>query len=238
MTLALALTDNADATGLTATVTGSAGGAVGVYAMPMAAGAAFYPVATRTGSGVLALPLPPRLYWLYAAEAAAVTAVQGAAATNGLDKPPTRCRNAVAAKIAALGLTNPTGGLPLKVYQQIYPDATGVLFPCVILSVEGSTETTGPTGTTETDDRGYPVKVMLADRQGTPPDHRILPAYERWRFAIERAFDGQFLDGVPESGTCAVEPYLIADPLLPQYQMFVSGMLIRCFCRTARGAGV
>ena len=239
MSLTLTLTDKRDGTGITAAVAGSSGGTVTVWSMPMADGVPFAPAASRVGDGPLALPLPARLHWLYAAEGAAATPVQGCAATDGRDKPPTRCRRAVAARILTLGLADPAGGRPLPVHEQIYPDETGVAtYPCVILSVEGSAETDGPNGTFAADDEGYPVKVMIADRLGSPPDHSRLPVYEAWRYAIKRAFAGQYLPGVPESAECRVEPYLIADPMLPQYQHFASGMLIRCFCRVPRGLGV
>ena len=239
MSLTLATTDNRDGTGMTAAVAGSSGGSVTVWAMPMADNVPFALIATRTGNGTLPLPLLPHLYWLYAAEGAAVTPVQGGSATDGLAKTPTRCRAAVAARVRTLGLTDPSNGRPLPVHEQLYPDETGVqTYPCVILSVEGSTETVGNNGTFAADDKGYPVKLMVADRLGSPPDHSRLPVYEAWRYAIERAFDGQYLPGVPESAECKVEPYLIADPAMPQYQHFQSGMLIRCFCRVPRGLGV
>ena len=207
--------------------------------MPMADGEVFFQAAARTGDGPLTLALTPRLYWLYAAAAGAVTPVQGVHATDGLTKLPTRCRAAVAARILSIGLTTPAGG-PLPVVEQMYPDEASLTatYPCVIVSAYSATETDGPNGTWAADDKGYPVNVQISDRNGTPPDHRKLPAYELWRFGIERAFAGQFLPGVPESASCTVEPFLIVDPNLAQFQHFVSAVTIRCFCRVARGLGV
>jgi hypothetical protein len=233
VSLTLSVADAADGTGVLAAVAGTLGAAVTVYAAGVADRTPFGPAGSRTGDGPLTLALPPRLYWLHAATAAAVSPVVGVAATDGLDKVPTRCRAAVAALIGAMDLTGLT-----RIYEQIYPDETGVTYPCVQITVEGAAETTGPNGTYAADEVGYPVRVAICDRLSQPPDHRKLPQYEAWRYAISRAFDGRFLDGVPESTRCQVEPYLIADPLLPQYAHYVSGLMVRCFCRVPRGVGV
>ena len=238
MSLSVTWLDSGDGTGGVATVAGTAGAAASVWSMPMADGEVFSQAGSRVGDGPVTLALAPRLYWLYAASAGSVSTVVGVHVTDGNAKAPTRCRAAVAARIRALGLTTP-GGATMPVIEQMYPDeATISTYPCVVLSVDGATETDGPNGTWAADDRGFPVKVQICDRNGVPPDHRMLPTYESWRYAIERAFAGQYLPGVPESGSCTIEPYLIADPAMPQYQFFVSGMLVRCFCRVPRGLGV
>ena len=239
MSLSVTWLDSADGTGGVATVAGSAGAAVAVWAMPMADGELFAQIGTRTGDGPLTLALRPRLYWLYAAAGPTVTPVLGVHATDGLAKLPTRCRAAVAARIRSIGLLTPAGD-PLPVVEQMFPDDATLpeRYPCVILSADGTTETDGPSGTWAADDKGYPVKVHVCDRNGVPPDHRMLPVYEAWRYGIERAFAGQFLPGVPESGSCTVEPYLIVDPNSAVYQFLVSALLVRCFCRVPRGLGV
>lgn len=221
---------------------GTLGAAATVYGQPVAlegAGAGWLAVAGRTGDGAVSVPLAKGPWWLYAATAALLAPPARVLVTDGLDAVPTRCRNALAALIAGLGLTDPAGGKALPVVECIYPDETAVpSFPCVVLSVQGVNETDRG-GVNAFDDRGYPTLVQILDSgQGTPADHRRLPTYERWRYRIERAVDGQRLPGVPESAYCVVEPNVIADPQLPYLSHYVSGLLVRAVCRVPRGLNV
>lgn len=234
----LVLTDKADGTGVTAVVSGAGGGTVVVYALRfeealIAAG--FAAVASRSSNGTVNLPLASGFWWVYADDGTTRTTTYGVKSSTSLDKPPTRCRGAIATRIVGMNLP----GLGTKVYEQIFPSEIGVMYPCVILTIEGTSETKGSNDTTAADEIGYPTKVMIADRlNNAAPDHNQLPKYEAWRYAIERAFSGQLLPGVPECEYCATEPFVIADPMLPQYQHFVTGLTIRSFCRVPRGSGV
>jgi hypothetical protein len=234
----LTATDNANGTGVTVTISGVSA-SVSLFAGRVDAGATGQPYASAgsvAGNGSFTVALSPGLWWLYGVSSGVVSPMVCVLSSDGTAKVPTRCRQAIKARIESLGLVGLDGG----VIEQIYPDeVTVVAYPCIILTIEGTTESSGPNDTSAADDRGYPTKVMIADRLNNPSaDHTQLPKYEAWRYAIERAFAGQFLPGVPESEYCSVEPYQIADPMLPQYQHFVTGLLIRSFCRVPRGLGV
>lgn len=243
MPLTFTITDNAtDPPAVTVQVSGETGSTVRYYRSPVGGPPEWVLTAAQSS---FSHPFPPTAFalakgawWVYAADNAAQSAPVLVLVTDGLDSVPTRCRAAIAARIVTLGLTDPDGGGPLPVVEQIYPDETGVsTLPCVILSNDGVQE--GDFGGVNAfDDKGYPTRVGIVDLQGTPPDHRRLRVYERWRYAIERAFDGQRLPGVPESAYCRIEPYVIFDPKLPMMSHIVSGLLVRSVCRVPRGLNV
>jgi hypothetical protein len=125
-------------------------------------------------------------------------------------------------------------GLPCGVYEQwTAVDVSNVVFPAIILSVEGVSESDEST-LSSADDIGFPVRVSIIDRQDDY-DHGTLPDYEGWRHLIDRAFRKQQLPGVPESVQCKVEYGDIGNPNLPKFQYLVSEFVIRHVMRLYRG---
>lgn len=234
MALEIAVADNADGTGGTATITGSAGGSVSVAAGRVASGAgliALPTVGSRTGNGTLALSLSRGLWFAYAKEGASISSLYLFNVTDGLDAVATRVRRVVADTIRLLTIS------PARnVYEQIAPDDTNIVLPCVMLTTEGESESDESKLNT-VDDWGRPVKVLIADR-ATHLDHGKLPLYETWRQAIMRCFVNQQLIGVPESKICRIEPLQIADPKIKEYGYMVAGFVVRAVTREPRGIGL
>lgn len=148
------------------------------------------------------------------------------------DAVATRVRAAIKARLLLLDLPEIDG----RVYEQFYPDDSAATYPCVFLTLEGQSEQEVES-TALSDYVAYPVRVMIADTHH-PGDHTMLAAYEKWRELIAAAFRNHQLAAVPESVRCRIEPLVIADPSLPMYQHFVSGLVVRAVCKVPRGLGV
>jgi hypothetical protein len=238
---ALAIADDLDGTGATATVSGATGtvnvfagrvlGEVGEIALPQ--------IATRSGNGTLALDTGRGYFFAYAEDSLARSPLYYFAATSGLDAVAKRLRNALESRFRLVAmpeypeLTRPLG--EIRVYQQIHPDEGNVTFPCLMLSIEGVQETPESSQSLK-DDWGRPCRVAIFDRHDTHA-HSGLSKYELWRERLIRSVNQQRVPGLPESLITKVEPYVIADPNLPAYQHFVSGFLVRATCREPRGLG-
>lgn len=227
------MTDNADGTGAVATVSGggSVTNTVTVYRVSGSAEVlAAVATGTRTGNGTIPLTLSKGCYFAHLAAAGASAGVFYFAVTDGLNAVQTRVRNAVASTIRLLTIA------PARnVYEQLYPDDDNVRFPCVLVTLEGVSETTEQ-GLSTRDDIGRPVKVEIGDRRDKR-DNAKMATYEYWRQSIDRCFRNQQLAGVPESVVCRIEPNVIVDPELPKFDYVVMGMVIRCVCREPRGVG-
>ncbi len=149
--------------------------------------------------------------------------------------PPvlTRCRTALADLIVdrlRQSRLRP-GGPPLgdRVYQQVSPDESNVLFPCVLLTADGVAEQVRP-DTNVTNLVGHPVRVLIAEKNGRQ-QHDVLAGVDAWREAVVSAVLYKRLAAVAESVYCEVEPQPIADPHLPLFDHLVSGLVVRCWCR-------
>ncbi len=244
----ITVVDNATTpTGATAVIAGSSGAANSVYVRrrdQVWAPGSWTLGGTRTGDGSVSLTLDPGVWWYYLQSGSeAPTPPEVVLVTDGLWKPPSRCRAAVLAQVQALAL--PAVGepgtpgylrAPQGYYEQIVPDERNAAFPAIIATAFGEAERRRP-GLNGFDEIGYPVWLFVAARVG-PVQHAILPAVEAWRYAMDRAFDNQVLPGVPESVGCTVEPKVIIDQKLPLYQFLVTGLVVVCWCRVPRGLGV
>lgn len=235
MPLTLTVADLATSpTAQTASVAGTAGGEVTVYAQPVdgqIGTGAVTAVGGRTGDGDVPLTLAKGYWWVFARTASDFSPLAYLSVTDGLDSVPTRVRSAVKARLLLLGL-------PLKaVWEHVTPDDSITLFPCAFLTVGGVREEKRERRAL-TDYVGYPVQVMFADKAHPGERHQNLPEYERWRYLTDRAFDAQPLPGVDEAVRCVVEPDLIVAPDQGQYEHFASGLTVRCVCRVPRGLGV
>jgi hypothetical protein len=244
MALALLLTDAVDGTGATATVTGTGGQVVTLYAQHLddtRVTSRYRPVGSRTGDGLVSLPLAPGCWWVYAVVGSAVSLVQFVQTTDGQYDLPTRVRSAVVARIKLLTLPSIAGfpALDGRVFDQfkVRPDAALVTFPCVILTGTDGVSDSLANDTNETDLKGIPVLVTICDKSAdkSPDAARWVGA---WRHAIERAFHQQRLPGVPESVYCTLEMQPVAQVGEGEDFFAVrSAMLVRAWCRVGRGLG-
>lgn len=225
----LIVTDNTDGTGLTATI---AGGLITdvwtVYVTSLTPGVlTFTTYGPRTGNGAVPVPVPNGPYVAYAlADTGSVTNHVFVSATNRLASTATRLRQYVADAIAALGLPF------VAIEQQWTPvDETNLSFPCVILTVENVQET-WEGDMNLTDDIGYPVRVMICDKQDAY-DHDTLPDYETWRQTIVDRFRNQQIP-VGVNVLCRVEWDAIINPNLPKLMFVVSEFVVRGIFREPR----
>ncbi len=149
-----------------------------------------------------------------------------------------------AAVNAVVGLDDDLIGA--RVYARMFPDYSDVQFPCVFASVEGEMERLVPEecstgGPGIGDDAGYdvweyPVRLWIADNT-QPRAHSRRRAYLRLRRAIIGLFNfkahplAETTPAVLAVQSARVEPEIVFDPMLPQYQHVVCG--VRVFFKTA-----
>lgn len=219
--------------GAVATVAGSSGGTVTVFAVQVAsqfANQTWASYGSRTGDGTVPLALGAGFWFVYAVEGSTLSAVVYAGVTTGLDAVGTRCRAAVLATIQLLGL-------PMRAYlEQFEEEQTNSNTPCIVSDLADGVKETDDAAMNNRDDIGHPVRVLILDRKGRF-DNTDMAKYERWRQAIWRAFHNQRLAGVIESVICKVEPYAVAEHEKGKYQGLRVGLLIRCRTRELRGLG-
>jgi hypothetical protein len=138
-----------------------------------------------------------------------------------------QCLQAVKAGIEALALSGLAGGVAIHTV----PDLALVHLPCVIVTTDGERETLAD-GSNIRDDVTFPVRVWIAAREGERETLR--PTYLRWREQITRAFHHQRLTTVSDVFTCTVRPLAISGERKPEYQAFVSGLVVDCAARPPR----
>ena len=238
MALTVTLTDNQDATGLTATVAGSGGGAVSVYwrAYPEGGHAAWAGPAARTGDGAVSLAVGPGAWWVYAAAGGAASAPVAGYATAAVTPVATRVRAAVKAALAALPFAHYDGvGRPTAtIYEQLAIDPDVCDLPCLAISTaDGVAETVEP-DTNATRLVGLPVVVAFLTSTSGP---ETLAAVEGWRELVRDRFNGPRPPGVPEAVRSAVEPLVVAAPGDPKLFSVRSALVVRVFCRVPQPNG-
>jgi hypothetical protein len=184
------------------------------------------------GDGTVSLSLEKGLWFAHLVSNSVFSGLIYFAVTNGLDAVAARVRRSVADTIRMLPYP-----FAQNVFEHGIPDPENVVFPCAILSVDGVQENYENALSTA-DDVGRPVKVQLADRCDKRELITNLPTYELWREKVARCFVNQRLAGVNESHICRIEPYVIVDPNLPQYEYMVNALTVRAVCREPRGVGV
>lgn len=140
----------------------------------------------------------------------------------------------VAAGNAIVGLDLP--GIGEKVYGQLIPgDKSGyqfstgkvldMKFPCVLLTSEGETEEFLP-GDSEGIAGRFPQRCWIADIND-PGRHKDERIYLAARKTIMATFHQRKLAGCGAVRSVTVDPRVIFDPRLPNYQHIVSGMVVR-----------
>jgi len=243
MGISLTIADNQNGTGTVATFTGSdpassnALFAVDVPSLTLGIGVpAWVSYGTRIGDGTIAMPVPPGYFWAYATNqlgAGFITVIPPVLFSATLSPLSwwDQIANAAQAKIQALGLA----GISSKnVMVRMLPWPPVESYPCVYLVEENEQETL-QVSTNLTDDKEYPVRVLFKDRADAAGYDRKRTTYNLWRQQILTAFENRRLPGVPSVYMCKVQPTVMIDPNLPQYQFVVSGMTLRFVNREVRG---
>lgn len=229
---ALAVTDSANNTGATATVTGTGGAAVAVYAQPVdgTLGAGAWALAgSRTGDGTVALALAKGYYFGYALVAGAASNLVYFQVTDGADSVLSRCVAAVKAQVHLLNLP-----CTQRVFDSLYEQVPLTQVPCTVLTTEGARETV-ESALNGRDDVGRPVRLIVRDLC-LAFDEAKRETYRRWRQALYRAFQSQRLPGVPESVRNKVEVSEVTPAPRREPQMVIE-MVVRCVTREVRGLG-
>lgn len=243
MSLALSVSDNQANTGAVATVTGTAGGAVSVFAQLVSTNgvtpSAFVLAGTRTGDGTVNMTLGLGYYWWYSigATGGPSNLVYGPVSDS---TKSVHERMILAAKAVLQGMTfaaGPGGQPPAipaaQVYDQFTVTQQNVTFPCIVLSMETESEKQADTWT-NTDRIVYPIRVGVFNRDDAQSAIANRPAYLLWRQQIFRKFRHTRLN-VSECVNMDVDLNPIVDPKLPEYQMWATGLILRCYSREVRG---
>lgn len=244
MTLALALTDNGNGTGLVATVSGSSPGSTNqLFAARHYGGvlsASWSSLGTRTGDGTIAGSITTMGdYWLYLvstlAPAVNVTAVRAFRVTNGQnDSQFLRILQGVVSRLQSLSLA---GVSPSDIVWQKIPWKRGDVVPGIFVS---PTKENGDGGSNQTDRIGYGVQVTSV-RAGNNKLTDNLDVELAWRQMQRRAFqvtpyaDAGTILGVPGCYEIEVEPGPVID-----YGSFTNGLdvnafVLRVYCEEPRG---
>lgn len=221
MALALFITDDADGTGATATITGAdAGSTVTIYAQSLRV-PTWQAAATRTGDGSVSVTLDGGLYFAYASglvsTVVSVSPVRGPfAVTSGTTSVYERILDAVEDEIYTLANA---GTLPnftattRTVLQQPKANLAIASYPCIFLTPSG-TETKYP-GNNNRDDWGKPVLLSIY-HEGTISGTDIVPRVGLWRERLFRHFHRKRLSAVTEIYDCDVQPNPILQTSSPQ----------------------
>lgn len=234
--------DNRDAATVNVTVAGSAGGTVSLYAQPVdllnSGDDTWQLVGTRTGDGLSVISIAAIIgncsFWIYAIDAGTLSAPVLSSCTGTL-AIATRCRQSVIAVLKSLNLPELA-----EIYERVHPSLSNLSVPCIILSPNGYAEAEKMV-LNNRDDIIYPIVLAMIHHHKFD-DNEPMPFVELWRQAIYDAFRHQRLPGVAESIQVQVEPLVIVKPLeqaeLEGYHHWVTGLVLRCYCRQKRGLNV
>lgn len=231
---ALTITDNATTpTGVTATVSGSSGGANSVYVQAVTGqvgSGAWVLGGTRTGDGTVPLSLSRGYYFAYCLTApATLSGLAYVAVTDGADAVPARCFAAVKATLQLLDLP-----FTARVYDHQFDGDLNVTYPCTVLTTEDTRET-DEAALNGRDDIGHRVRVLVKDVVAKF-DQAKKNTFLAWRQAVTRAFINQRLPGVIESVRNKVE---FGPPIVPAggKPQVVLELVVNCITREVRGLG-
>lgn len=237
MPLAVTFEDSADGTGCTAHVTGTGGGSVAVRTSRVTGNEwpalVWADPVTRVGDGAVPLTLAAGSYFGYAAVGSTVTVPTAFGATDpdGGTAIATLCRDAAALRIAQAALP----GCRAVLNDAAWLEWANKDFPAVVLTTEGLREFEA-TGLNELDLIGHPVRVSVIDRMELRDVTALRDKYEPWRERISNAFRWQKLPGVSTNYLqTTVEHLDIADRRNPEYQGFVSALILWCWVYRTRG---
>jgi hypothetical protein len=241
----LAIVDNGDGSGATATIGGSEPGSHNVVYTQRFSGdlesASWQVAGTRSGDGQIELALSTGHYFALATSTQGGITVASSVAyfvvTDGVEALHSRCLAAAQARIRLLALAGVENDRVVvrKVPLGRNLGGGGLELPAIVLSPR-RTDMPPTSGTNGADDVHYDVLVAIFDRDNQEPTFQLqLDRHLLWREQIARAFRNQRLAGVPEVINAAVEP---AEGLLDdawKHELAVSALLVRFTSRETRG---
>lgn len=232
MALVITAVDDADGTGATATIAGSAGGTVAIWGARWDGGltaAEFSQVATRVGNGAVAVTLDVGYWWLYGLESTDLSPMIGVCATSGDEAPYYRVLVAVHEKLQALTFSGITSAQILLQKFPLNPKLalTGIYVTPTRETVRGIVNSR--------DDYGYGVQVSYfwaSNRDNTSQMGRTL----KWRDQIEKAFNAQPLPDIADfSYQLQIEPGPVFDSRSFAEQFDAGSVVLRIMSREVRG---
>lgn len=245
MALALVISDAADGTGGTATVSGSDGGTTNrLYAASFAGGPigpqSWTLVDSRVGDGNISIASPGTLalgfyVWMLTGTVSSTAAfasyyrnLTDASAQSVWD----RSLDAMVQQIQALNLADVVSvNVVRRWLPRFLKDVDAV--PAVIVAPVNSENF--PAIFTNTDNIGYPIAVVYVAKQNQ--DYTANQARNMlWRQRVSRIFRFQKLAGVAESVIVRPENGIIIDPAAFDANLFSGYQIFRCEMRESRGA--
>jgi len=236
----LTLTDDADGTGATATISGSTVGTTNaVFTSRWLGGfvnAAFTSAGSRSDDGTLALNIHLGYHWAYvsstkAGEDGVVSAMGSVRATDGEDSDWKQCMDGIVAKIQTLSLA---GLLPANVEGGKFPfDREGLDKPAVLV---GYIREAGITLVYSATDQ-VPLDFQVAVLKPNDQSNVIEDQYPKWREQIRNLFSPTTDTGLP------AVPHVISTQVIPgdmyNLELFKVGLdagalVIRCITQVNR----
>lgn len=244
-TPALTMTDQADGTGATATITGAAGTTNTVYyqAFTGLGTSTWTSGGSRTGNGTVDVVLATGHYLAYvkatnSAGAASVSTPVYFTVTDASNAKHYDILVGVQARIQSLSLSG-VASASVLVYKieapRILELPGAAALPAVLITP--AIERSNPReGVTTADTVVYGVRVMLLEKDNQEPTMTAnLNRHLLWKEKIRRAFQNQALTGVAPVYTCAVEPSECVIPGAYIQGYMASTLLLRFSVRESRG---
>lgn len=232
---AFTITDTADGTGATATVSGSAVGSFNTVFVQNVDGelgtGAWAAAGSRSGDGTVPLTLAKGYWWAYCLSNGTPTGLTYFRVTDGRDSVLSRCAAAVKARLQLLDL--PCTKLVLDLLNDESPGLEQ--YPCVVLTTDGASQS-NESALNGRDDIGQPVRCLVKDVCLTF-ENRNVEVYRGWRQSVFRAFHNQRLPGVPESVVNRVELGGGVTPVRTDRPQMIFELTVRCVTREVRGLG-
>lgn len=236
MALTVAVSDNANSSGVTATVTGSGGVPVSVY-YQLAQQTSFAPTTwvlagTLNGDGVLPIALNPGYAFFYAVSGSQVSSVVFSEITTATDSVMFRCLTAVQAQLQTLTLENLP---PANIQVRYLPRALEGIdsWPLVCIAPLGQESIAPYMASIDLVQEPITVATIVPQNANYNANMRQCT---RWREQIGQRLRHQRLPGVPEMLTLEQLPSSIFDGSAFQHLWFLGLCLFHAKTRQTRGA--
>lgn len=233
----LAVLDLANGSQATATISGATAGTTNtVYAQAVegTGSGSWVSVGSRVGDGQVTVAPGQGYWWFHVISTdgseSTLSNIVYRSLTSGEDAVLVQSWDAIIARFQQLELS----GIPRhRIYKQHQLQLLDSMeFPCVVVCLEDGTEQEAA-GTNETDDIGYPFKVVILDRED---DYEAWFAKRMlWRQQLMRAVRHQKLTGVTLVHTVRVTPLVILGEKPEDADIFWSAFEARPEAREPRG---
>ena len=236
--------DDADGTGLTATIAGGGGSETHTaYYCPISGdindGSDWVSVTPAVGDGAIDVDCETGHFFVYVSSSSAgLSSVVYMTATSGTTSVHYRCLTSIQARIQLLELTGvDSDSVVIRKLNSTRgtDDGSGLAFPLVVISPLGAETISQNMGTNKRDDVGYPtlVSFLSADNQDLVTNQE---RYLKWREDVSRAFREQRLPNVGEVYKSVVQPGPIASPqAFWDAGLYHGSIVIRSLSRETRG---